>query len=288
VFRSFHMYASMAFVLFLSSTLVFSAASASTTLVEQTVTVGGYTCPGPQTAWVVRPDDTAKHPLISFAHGYGSGGDDGVKQYYTQVIRSLAGLGYVVVALESANGRLPCISEYKDQLHSLEWALANVSLKAHIDIAAGSALVGQSMGGGSTVLASSQAEAVKKYNIKTAAAIHPCLGPCFLQLSAVEPKVPILFLTGDKDDTVSPDSVYEQYNKTASVEKVFVEVQGADHCNCCDMSNRKENPYIYDWINCKMKLDASACARVTTCAEPNLRTSGHGCHYDAGIAKAFV
>jgi dienelactone hydrolase len=243
-------------------------------LVEKTVMVSGYVCAGVQTAWVVRPANDKQYPLVSFAHGYGSGGDSGVKGWYTHIIRNISSSGYVVVALES--GSSLCLDEFKDQIHSIAWAMNNSELLPHINKTMGSALVGQSMGGGSTAKAASQADAIALYNIKVACAIHP------MSLPGVAPKVPILFLTGTNDTTVSPESVWKQYTKTTETAKAFAEVEGADHVDSTDKGDRRENPYVYDWLDCKIKGDSGACNRVVTCAEPNAAVGGHGCHHSNG------
>eukprot|EP01052_Picozoa_sp_SAG31_P015152 SAG31_NODE_966_length_10688_cov_8.343564_2_plen_89_part_00 len=40
----------------------------------------------------------------------------------------------------------------------------------------------------------------------------------------------------------------------------------------CTGPNR-EDPYVYDYLNCKLKADASACIRVTTCRMPGNRAT---------------
>ena len=50
----------------------------------------------------------------------------------------------------------------------------------------------------------SNAAAIAANDIKVAVAMHPAIGLCIVQ--PCKPKVPIVFLTGDADTTVSPDS----------------------------------------------------------------------------------
>ena len=112
--------------------------------------------------------------------------------------------------------------------------------------------------------------------------------------SGTNPTVPILFLTGNKDTTVSPSSVLSMYNSVHGVEKVFAEVNGSSHIDATGEASKPEgckpaplgcngpnheDPYAYDWLSCKLKGDVAACARVTTCKQPHLTTGV--CHHDA-------
>ena len=72
---------------------------------------------------------------------------------------------------------------------------------------------------------------------------------------------------------------------TRGVEKVFAEVEGADHIDSTDKGKRRENVFVYDWLDCKLKADDAACRRVTACAEPGVPTGGHGCHYTRAASK---
>ena len=141
------------------------------------------------------------------------------------------------------------------------------------------------MGGGCTVTTSGNAAAIKTYDIRVAVAMHPAH-------SGTNPTIPILFLTGDKDTTVSPSSVLSMYNSAHGVEKVFAEVNGSSHIDATGEASKPEgckpaplgcngpnheDPYAYDWLSCKLKGDAAACARVTTCKQPHLTTGV--CHH---------
>jgi dienelactone hydrolase len=258
---------------------------ATVAVVNKTVSVSGLLCDGNQTAWVLRPDDDdQKYPLISFAHGLNAWN---APIWFPQLLTGLAAEGYVVVAPMAGTGW--CQKQAKDQIRALEWAIKDPDLSPHIDAKAGTGVVGHSMGGGSTVTSSGNAAAIKKYNIQVAVAMHPAP-------SLTDPKVPILFLTGDKDTTVSPTSVEEMYNRTHGVEKSFAEVHGSSHIDAtgwpsqpegckgspgqpgfvCNGPNH-EDPYVYDWLSCKLKADDKACARVTSCSQPHLTASI--CHH---------
>ena len=101
-----------------------------------------------------------------------------------------------------------------------------------------------------------------------------------MTVPGIAPKVPILFLTGTNDTTVAPDGVWQQYERTAGVEKAFAEIAGADHVDSTDKGKRRENVFVYDWLACKFKSSQAACKRVTACAEPGVAVVGHGCHHE--------
>jgi predicted dienelactone hydrolase len=83
-------------------------------VIEEQVTVGDLVCGGSQDAYIWRPtESTGKElfPLISYAHGWGGGGD---KIKYSGSMNSLvASAGYIVIATMSAPTKY-CIEETLD------------------------------------------------------------------------------------------------------------------------------------------------------------------------------
>jgi len=79
--------------------------------VIEEVEVGGYICGTSQKAIVWRPSVKGTYPLVSFAHGWHSGGE--AIHYYDKLNSGLAAQGYVVIGNKSAPSNY-CKSEYKD------------------------------------------------------------------------------------------------------------------------------------------------------------------------------
>ena len=219
-----------------------------------------------------------------------------------QLLFGMAARGYVVVAMEA--GLEYCLAESADQIRALQWAASDPNLARYIDVGNGTGLVGHSMGGGATIASASNAAAVATHSIKVAVAMHPARGACVLDC---QPKVPTLFMTGDADTVVPPDTVKAQYTAALGVEKAFVENHGNTHtdatgwsfhkdgcfgfdkngkcpagkqCSCSGPNN--EDVYAYDWLDCKLKADAGACARVTRCREP--RNVAAQCNHTAAAS----
>jgi len=227
---------------------------------SMTIPVTGYKCIGTPKAWVVRPDDDKKYPLLSFVHGLGTGGDELLKQWYSDIITSIASLGYVVAAMESGEGAdAMCAQGHEDQLHTLEWALHNAQLAAYIDESTGTGIFGHSTGGMSTLLAASS-ERARELGVRMALAIHPHQFKAVQELD-ISPKVPVAILTGSADHAYNRDVAYEFYG-VASVEKLIVEVTDATHA---DM--KREKSYILKWIECKMKgsMHGESCLQSDIC-----------------------
>merc|ERR1712139_322161 len=129
-----------------------------------------------------------------------------------------------------------------------------------------------------TISSASNSKAISAHNIKVAVAMHPVAGCAGCQI-----KVPTLYLTGDADTVVSPSSVKQQYQYARGMEKVFAEVKGASHVDATGFGPNNEDVYAYDWLNCKLKGDQSACTRVTTCTQPGL--SAVKCHHSPSLEE---
>ena len=261
---------------------------------SEQVPISGLQCDGDHAVWVLTGDGKP-HPLVSFAHGYTAWN---VTTWFPQLLYGLAARGYTVVATEA--GLAGCGQESSDQARAMEWALNSPTLKAHIDMSAGTGVVGHSMGGGATIGSASNATAIADYDIRVAVAQHPA--PCM----GCNPKIPILYMTGDADTVVNPESVLASYTFAHGVEKSLVENHGNTHIDACGWSwlprdgplgdwcpqsgplgryctgPNNEDVYVYDWLNCKLKGDTAACTRVTSCKEPG--NTAVKCMHQAGAA----
>lgn len=247
-------------------------------LVKKMMPVGGLKCDGNHSAYVLYPDDGHKHPLISFAHGLNAW-DTTI--WFPYVLEGIANQGYVVVAVQA--GTALCAEQYLDQIRGLEWALGNSALLPHIDTAAGTGIVGHSMGGGSTITVASNATAVATYNIKVALAMHPAPG-----INA--PKVPIVYLTGTADVVVNPLIVLALYKTSTGSDKTFVNIMNSSHVNACGCPSKAcsklcnsfppswggcpntEDAYFFEPLDCYIKSNKDACTRVHTCKVPHAIT----------------
>lgn len=134
------------------------------------VEVGGYICGKTQKATVWRPDVKGAYPLISFAHGWHDGGDS--VHYYDKLNSGLAAQGYIVIGNMSAPSNY-CMNEFKDQIRTIEWASTSSDYKNKIDWTKQVGIMGHSMGGEATQNTAADEEAVKKWNIGAAVALHP-------------------------------------------------------------------------------------------------------------------
>ena len=204
-----------------------AAIASACSIAQLQVPIDGLQCDGDHAVWVLYPQDGQRHPLVSFAHGYTAWN---VTTWFPQLLYGLAARGYVVVATEA--GTAGCGVESSDQARALEWALGSTDLAAHIDRSAGTAVVGHSMGGGATIGSASNATAIKDYAIKVAVAQHPATSPTPFK----SPLVPILFMTGDADTVVDPNSVKAQYDRAKHVEKTFVKNHANTHIDACGWS----------------------------------------------------
>lgn len=139
------------------------------TIIEE-VEVGGYICGETQKATIWRPDIKGAYPLVSFAHGWHDGGD--AIHYYDKLNSGLAAQGYIVIGNMSAPSAY-CKNEYLDQIHTIEWASTNTVYKGKIDWSKKVGIMGHSMGGQSTQNTAADEEAVKKWKIGAAIALHP-------------------------------------------------------------------------------------------------------------------
>lgn len=180
----------------------------------------------------------------------------------------IAAAGYVVIVPESSSFPFECSNQWKDQIHSIEWAKAS-NISARIDFSKKVGLLGHSMGGGATYHAAGQAAVVKAQNIGAAVALHPQItSPTALQ-PVTNSLVPIFFGSGSKDEVVSPASVKSAYSQTNGVPKVFAEIDGATHYepenNCNGWTcpgQRRHTPYVIAMFDCHLMDNKGQCDTV--------------------------
>lgn len=168
-------------------------------VIQEEVEVDGYICGDSQKAAVWRPDvSLGKFPLISFAHGWHNGGDD--IHNYDDLLTGIAAAGYIVIGNLSAYDRY-CLKETKDQIHTIEWASTSKEYQSKIDWTVKVGILGHSMGGEATHNTATNSDAINKWKIGAAVALHPVY-------TTEQPiKVPILFGSGSIDMAVPSASV---------------------------------------------------------------------------------
>jgi hypothetical protein len=177
-------------------------------------------------------------PLISFAHGYSGGGPvDNIA--YGELLRSLAGFGYVVVSPRACDYGCECKTHcslpgdpdgfqvfYRMQLRAIEWARGMAGRPgpfAELDLSPGAGVAGHSMGGQATVFSSSLNNATD-FGIR-AAVMHHAYTHVF-----PPSQVPFLAFTGTKDTTAPPAMAESIYNAPgASRIRGLVNRVGATH-----------------------------------------------------------
>lgn len=142
---------------------------------KSTIYIGKFHCDGNQNAIVYYPSDGIKnsknkYPLISFGHGFHSGGNK-LDNDYSKLLVGLASWGFIIVAPESAP-RSYCQELYQDQLRVFDYIENEGKRKqifSSLDRSAKYGVLGHSMGGRSTIICSTK----DNYNIGAAAALNP-------------------------------------------------------------------------------------------------------------------
>jgi hypothetical protein len=178
-----------------------------------------------------------KFPLISYSHGMLAGAFGPIEYqsaFYGPLFSQLASHGFIVVAPEDCNADgcadkvnapytdcagLPPVapvgwsSYYGEQLKSIEWArnqsASGDEIFAMLDVEAGAAIAGHSMGGQATSL-SAHFACTEKYNIKVAALHHSANGDTPIGNLGVNVSVPLAALgsSGDAGCTAETRAIY--------------------------------------------------------------------------------
>lgn len=214
--------------------------------------LGGFLC-GKQepTCNIYYPTDMSKGPFPIATFGHGMGG-----QIITDLVESVASLGFVVVAPATSGGRCDD-NHWKDMLHALDGSKNNTALHpalAHVDWN-NTAIFGHSMGGYATLLATS--EAVKdpqRYNVKAAVASHGYIGD---PSPASGITVPTMFTTGTEDHQ---QHLLAQYQACQGHPKILAQVEGAQHME--PESPGRLNPFDAHFLGCHVAQLQASCTKI--------------------------
>jgi len=194
-------------------------------------------------------------PVISYAHGMLAGAFGPIeyqKEGYGKLFELLASHGYIIVAPRDCNADgcgdkinapytdcagLPPVkpdgwaSYYGEQLKSIVWARdqkkAGDGVFAMLDVEAGAAIAGHSMGGQSTTL-SSHFACTKEYDIRVAALHHSANGQTKIGNLGVNVSVPIATF-GSSGDAGCTAETREIYESSTVYPKIFRNEVGWSH-----------------------------------------------------------
>ena len=158
-------------------------------------------------------------PVISFLHGYNSGGDDDrFNKWYAPICRKVASYGFVIVAPLTSR-TVACPRQSEDQLTALA---ANFSAAGVPADPAAAAVMGQSSGGPPTIASA----AARRPGLKAAFILHPAGGDAAI---AAGVRVPIVFGTGSLDFVAPAREVLRKYEAAPVADKSFGVLFGAGH-----------------------------------------------------------
>lgn len=247
------------------------------------IVVNGYKCDGPPKAIVYYPTNGTKDqrfPVISFVHGYGSGGNDTTfNYYYNPIMSNITSYGFVIVSTLSAPGE-PCDDFYQDLLTSVE---ANFSANGIPANTTKVGAMGQSSGGPVAIQAAASPQA-QDYNISAIFALHPAGGQDISEAAKV--KVPLTFVTGSLDDIALPFQVKKRYEAATVEDKSFGVLFGAGHLEAAggpEQAGLKGRwpLWVGHFFRCHLADDSAACDffyqhfcaddinKMTACAVPH-------------------
>lgn len=194
--------------------------------------------------------NSSKFSFISYAHGWGGGGDQTPKSYGA-ILTSIASWGYIIAAPQACNRgceddsvRLPREAPgfghfYKQQLLAIEWAKSgpDKEVTEMIDFSKGVGIAGHSYGGQATVFSSSYNNA-SAYDIKAAVMHHA------FTHEHPAPQIPFLAMTGSSD-IVAGSSMTENYFNApgANPHRGLVNKNGATHMEPIEV-NPAYNPLL--------------------------------------------
>lgn len=211
-----------------------------------------------QNAYVYYPtDNSQKYPLLSFAHGVGTGSGL-LPAEYGGTMKGVASWGYIIIALE---GDIVALQEFKDQVKCLSYMLNTPpeDLKDIIDFSAPTGVYGHSMGGASTLNAASDKPSIEETRIAAAVAMHPGI-----QLGSLVPHVPTLYFTGSIDPLCGPLVTKPQYElaNAENITRGYVVMAGYDHLRVMGPESNGEIDGIAAWFDCFVKKDSQKCNTI--------------------------
>lgn len=187
--------------------VLLAALPAGTALAETvsfpSVTVGAASA-GPDTGgWIYRPPGTGPFPAIVLAHSCA-----GINAHTDIWGKKLASWGYVTLAPDSFGPRgekqvctRPRVVTANMRVADIAGALDFLSAQPSV-IKGRIGLIGHSHGGGTTVRAAQKAFGLSGRGLRAGVAYYP---PCSAQFDS-EVAVPLLILTGDRDDWTPADN----------------------------------------------------------------------------------
>jgi hypothetical protein len=177
-------------------------------------------------------------------------------QILTDLVESVASLGFVVVAPATSGGRCDD-NHWKDMLHALKGSKAKVSLHpalSHVDWNR-TAIFGHSMGGYATLLAASQAvKEPEEYHVKAVVASHGYIGD---PSPAEGITVPAMFTTGLEDHA---QHLKAQFDACKGRPKILAQVEGAVHME--PQSPGRLNPFDAHFLGCHVANSKGSCDKI--------------------------
>lgn len=242
------------------------------------------------------PITVGEFPVIVFGHGFSM-----VWSAYQNVWEALIPQGYIMVFPRTEGSLSPNHNDFGLDLRvcvdRMQAEGANPASPFYQKVASETAIMGHSMGGGSTVLAASG-----QTNIRTIV----CLAPAETNPSAVTAagavSVPALVLSGDGDAVTPPaDHHTPIFNAMNSSCKTFLSINGGGHCyfansnfNCdfgestsgsaIGISRSEQQDVTQDmvsiWLQFYLKNQCSAWSQFgDSLALSNRFTEVHSCNY---------
>ncbi|MFK7787283.1 MAG: T9SS type A sorting domain-containing protein [Crocinitomicaceae bacterium] len=215
-----------------------------------------------------------EHPVIVFGHGFVMAWDA-----YANIWEELVPQGYIMVFPRTEGNFSPSHDDFGMDLALLVTKIQELNttggsiLENHV--AAKSAIMGHSMGGGSSFLA-----AASNTSIETVIGLAPAETNSSAISAAAQVTVPALVFSGSGDAvTPATDHHLPIYNATASSCKNYVDITGGAHCyyansnfNCdfgegtsggnITITRSEQHQILFDivtpWLDYKLKGDCSA------------------------------
>lgn len=169
----------------------------------------------------------ATYPVIVIGHGFSMGYDA-----YRNFWEELVPLGFIVALPKTEVGPIPFPSHGdlgKDMAYTLKWLQGQDTVSSSIffgKVAATSAFMGHSMGGGCSFIAAEQMPTVTTIANFAAAETNPSA-----ITAASNVNVPALVFAASKDNVAPPvDNQVDMYNALASTNKWLVNLTDPSHC----------------------------------------------------------
>ncbi|MCH2022108.1 MAG: T9SS type A sorting domain-containing protein [Saprospiraceae bacterium] len=213
-------------------------------------------------------------PVIVFGHGFVMAWDA-----YQNIWETLVPLGYIMVFPRTEGGLSPSHEEYGKDLALCVTETQNLNTNSssilYNHITNKSAIMGHSMGGGSTILA-----AKNNTTIETIIGLAPAETTPSAITAASQVTVPALILSGSSDGVTPPSSHHLPiYNSLSSNCKNYISITGGAHCYYantnfyCDFGESTSSSgisitrteqqltmfnYITPWLNFKLKDDCAS------------------------------